>query len=54
MQNDATTSISNADMKKVIAASNHEAEVIDFSKIIITEAASPPTDNKEDENEAPA
>lgn len=34
MQNDATSSISNADMKKVIALSGHEAEVLDFSKII--------------------
>lgn len=34
MQNDATTAISNADMKKIIALSNREAEVLDFSKIV--------------------
>jgi Ala-tRNA(Pro) deacylase len=40
MQNDATTSISVADMKKVISLSNHEAEVLDFSKLV-TEGAAP-------------
>jgi prolyl-tRNA synthetase len=39
MQNDATTAISNADMKKVIALSHHEAEVIDFSKLVSEPAA---------------
>jgi prolyl-tRNA synthetase len=34
MQNDATSAISNADMKKVIALSGHEAETIDFSKLV--------------------
>ena len=34
MQNDATTSISNADMKKVVALSQHEPEVVDFSKLV--------------------
>ena len=34
MQNDATTSISVADMKRVIALSDHEAEALDFSKIV--------------------
>jgi Ala-tRNA(Pro) deacylase len=33
MQNDATSAISNADMKKVITLSGHEAEIIDFSKL---------------------
>jgi Ala-tRNA(Pro) deacylase len=35
MQNDATTAISQSDMKKVIELSNHEAEVIDFSQLVI-------------------
>lgn len=39
MQNDATTAISNSDMKKVIALSNREAEVLDFSKIVVTDGA---------------
>ena len=30
MQNDATTAISNADMKKIISLSGHSAEIIDF------------------------
>lgn len=34
MQNDATTAISQSDMKKVIELSNHQAEVIDFSKLV--------------------
>jgi prolyl-tRNA synthetase len=38
MQNDATTAISNADMKKVIAISGREAEVIDFTKIVVTDS----------------
>jgi prolyl-tRNA synthetase len=33
MQNDATSAISNADMKKVIGLAGREAEVIDFSKL---------------------
>ena len=33
MQNEATTAITNADMKKVILLSGHEAEILDFSKI---------------------
>ena len=33
MQNDATSAISNADMKKVITLSGHEVETIDFTKI---------------------
>ena len=37
MQNDATTAISNADMKKVIAISGREAEVIDFTKLVSSE-----------------
>jgi len=49
MQNDATTSISVADMKKIISLSNHEAEVIDFSKLI-TEAAAP---EKKEDNKKP-
>lgn len=51
MQNDATTAISNADMKKVIQLSNHEAEVIDFSKLI-SEAAAAPTEKKETQKPA--
>ena len=39
MQNDATTAISNADMKKVIAISGREAEVIDFTKLVVTDSA---------------
>jgi Ala-tRNA(Pro) deacylase len=39
MQNDATTAISNADMKKVIALSHRQAEVIDFSKLVVTDGA---------------
>jgi Ala-tRNA(Pro) deacylase len=39
MQNDATTAISNADMKKVIAISGREAEVIDFTKLVVTDGA---------------
>jgi hypothetical protein len=38
MQNDATSAISNADMKKVIALSGHEAETIDFSKFVSEDA----------------
>lgn len=38
MQNDATTAISNAHMKKVIGLSNREAEVIDFSKLVSEDA----------------
>ncbi len=34
MQNDATSAISNADMKKVITLSGHDAETIDFSKLV--------------------
>jgi len=37
MQNDATTAISNADMKKIIAISGREAEVIDFTKLVVSE-----------------
>ena len=37
MQNDATTAISNADMKKVIAISGREAEVVDFTKLVVSE-----------------
>ena len=33
MQNDATSAISNADMRKVIGLANREAEVVDFSKL---------------------
>ena len=33
MQNDATSAISNADMKKVIGLANREPEVVDFSKL---------------------
>jgi Ala-tRNA(Pro) deacylase len=39
MQNDATTAISNADMKKIIHLSNHEPEVLDFSTIVVDTAA---------------
>jgi Ala-tRNA(Pro) deacylase len=39
MQNDATTAISNADMKKIIAISGREAEVIDFTKLVVTDGA---------------
>jgi Ala-tRNA(Pro) deacylase len=52
MQNDATTAISNADMKKVIQLSNHEAEVIDFSKLV-SEAGAAPAEKK-DEGKKPA
>ena len=34
MQNDATTAISQGDMKKVIEISGHEPEIIDFSKLV--------------------
>ena len=33
MQNDATSAISNADMRKVIGLANREAEVVDFTKL---------------------
>jgi|LauGreDrversion4_2_1035121.scaffolds.fasta_scaffold17790_4 hypothetical protein len=46
MQNDATTSISKADMQKVIQLSGHESEIIDFSKIASETTAAAP--NKED------
>jgi uncharacterized DUF497 family protein len=39
MQNDATTAISNADMKKVITISGREAEVIDFTKLVVSDGA---------------
>lgn len=51
MQNDATTAISIADMKKVIALSNHEVEVIDFSKLV-TETV--PAGEKKEEVKKPA
>jgi prolyl-tRNA synthetase len=38
MQNDATCAISNTDMKKIIALSGHEAEIIDFSKFVSEDA----------------
>ena len=34
MQNDATTAISNADMKKIIQLSSHVPEIIDFTKLV--------------------
>lgn len=49
MQNDATTAISNADMKKVIQLSNHEPEIIDFSKLVETAPA-----EKKEEGKKPA
>ena len=39
MQNDATTAISQADMKKIIAMSGRDAEILDFSKIVVTDSA---------------
>lgn len=50
MQNDATTAISSADMKKFISLSSHEAEVIDFSKI----SEAPATGDKKEEAKKPA
>lgn len=44
MQNDATTAISNADLKKIIQLSNHEAEVLDFTKLV--ESAAKPDEKK--------
>jgi hypothetical protein len=52
MQNDATTSISKADMQKVIQLSGHEPEIIDFSKIASETTAAAPT--KEDGAKKPA
>lgn len=46
MQNDATTSVSVADMNKVVELSGHTAEIIDFSKLV-TEAA--PAEEKKEE-----
>lgn len=46
MQNDATTSISVADMNKIIELSEHKPEIIDFTKL-----ASAPAEEKK---EAPA
>lgn len=51
MQNDATTAISNADMKKVIAASEHEAEVVEFAKLAGDATAAAP---KKEEAKKPA
>ena len=39
MQNDATTAITPADMMKVIELSDHQPEIIDFSKLIAASAA---------------
>ena len=39
MQNDATSAITQADMKKVIALSGREAEVLDFTKLVTDGAA---------------
>jgi hypothetical protein len=33
MQNDATTAISKADLHKIVKISNHEPEIVDFSKL---------------------
>lgn len=52
MQNDATTAISNADMKKIIQLSNHEPEVIDFSKLTTDAAAA--GEKKKEEVKKPA
>lgn len=49
MQNDATTAISNSDMKKFISLSNHEAEVIDFTRL--TSAA--PAEKKDEPKKGP-
>lgn len=46
MQNDATSAISNADMKKVIELSGREAEVLDFSKIATDDASKAPEEVK--------
>ncbi len=39
MQNDATTAITSADMQKVIELSDHQPEIIDFSKLIAAQGA---------------
>lgn len=38
MQNDATTAISNADMKKIIKLANRDPEVINFSAMVTASA----------------
>lgn len=48
MQNDATTAITSADMKKVIDASNHQAEIIDFAKLNAAEPTAAPAEKKEE------
>ena len=46
MQNDATSAISNADMKKIIELSGREAEILDFSKIVADDASKAPEEAK--------
>jgi hypothetical protein len=45
MQNDATTSITAADMMKIVQLSLHEPEILDFSKL----AAATPVEEKKEE-----
>ena len=47
MQNDATSAISNADMRKVIGLANREAEVVDFTKLTSDEVKAATEEQKQ-------